>query len=1288
MSGVGGDRLSGGGGNVLPGGPGNGNGGGGAKKPQYSSYKLLVDPVLVKGASKLYRFDGNVPDDPCYPPVNVRDPRSSLAMSRLWNRLEGLELPVPRFKIDSNYVGAPPPLEVTITNINDNVDKQFLKEILQKYGSMEEIFIYYHPVSKKHLGLGRIVFELRKAAKECVDKMNGRSLMGQVLEAFFDPFGAKCKSMYEELTSEKPKPEPVKVETKSSKSDTGFSVETKIIPVSAPSQSRNDTNFGSSSQSTTGHNLSHQARSNYTPSDMAYTPTSDTSGAYSESVKTSVQFTPYSGQYDAYGAYNPHYQSVGHVGTPSYGSSQSWPVHPPTPPPPPPKSNRESHTSSACENKPLDNGGFSPKMDLDTRIKLLLKGKRSNDFGKLFGLSDDESEPELKTVRVSRKRSRVSISKNEIWGSESEEETVEDKFAKKFKRNTFVPVEEPDTLNIPLPENNCPPSRSPPPSPFLSLSKPYNNGVKNSSLDNELDQISDDSEGLPGLESRNEEEMSLSSLSPDDPSTIRLPPQPQPPPPPPVERVSAPFTAYPPPPLPFYGAPSFTGRLPDHHLQYSSHYVFAPWHHDPVQNLHLHQQAQFFPQIPFPPMVPPPPPEPQAPVENQAEEKDSTSTIISTVLDHLVDELKQILRRDFQRRMIENVAYKSFETWWSDNEKLQKEQQATKSTTSTSETKPEAPAFSWSASRFIETDKPTESNFSLGFKASIPKLPSFRRKMRTPSPAYMDDDSRRSDDSDLDETKSSWDSRMPPRGRIVRNLSLSSDQSSSESSSSATSSDWDTDDDEASTLNSLESFSDKELHFSDKEESKPDIRDLLLETESISDESAHSLSQTSTPLRSVSPEVVAEKSIDETEKVQTAVVVNGLKVEKILSAAAAALEEEENKEVEKVDDWQTGAVKAEVTTFLLDHSYCMKEPETPEGSAGEEDVDVEDTVINTEAEILKEKDQLTTVPSVDDLGLLKDTLVVAKPPTKGSRKQAKTFKVRTESEELDITYEFLTKGIDAEDIAYMKKSYEMMLAKDPENYWLNQTHWVDHAPTNIPSPKLRSDKRVHLTGSARTEGFYKLDSAEKQKHKLHLSLATALNHSGSVNVAGMCQDKPAGKTQILSREARSNQRRLLTALGSEFESDLLKFNQLKFRKKNLRFARSSIHDWGLFAAEPIAADEMVIEYVGQTIRPIIADVRERKYEAVGIGSSYLFRIDLENIIDATRCGNLSRFINHSCSPNCYAKIITIEGQKKIVIYSKQQIAVNEEITYDYKFPFEEEKIVCLCGSSQCRRTLN
>lgn len=49
-------------------------------------------------------------------------------------------------------------------------------------------------------------------------------------------------------------------------------------------------------------------------------------------------------------------------------------------------------------------------------------------------------------------------------------------------------------------------------------------------------------------------------------------------------------------------------------------------------------------------------------------------------------------------------------------------------------------------------------------------------------------------------------------------------------------------------------------------------------------------------------------------------------------------------------------------------------------------------------------------------------------------------------------------------------------------------------------------------------------------------------------------------------------------------------------------------------------------------------------------------------------------------PNCYTKVISVEGQKKIFIYAKRQIAVGEEITYNYKFPLEEKKIPCNCGS--------
>ncbi|TQE10260.1 hypothetical protein C1H46_004099 [Malus baccata] len=94
----------------------------------------------------------------------------------------------------------------------------------------------------------------------------------------------------------------------------------------------------------------------------------------------------------------------------------------------------------------------------------------------------------------------------------------------------------------------------------------------------------------------------------------------------------------------------------------------------------------------------------------------------------------------------------------------------------------------------------------------------------------------------------------------------------------------------------------------------------------------------------------------------------------------------------------------------------------------------------------------------------------------------------------------------------------------------------------------------------------------------------------------------------------------------------------------------------------------------------ISDIHERHYEKIGIGSSYI-------MVDATKHGGVARFINQSCEPNCYTKVISVDtkvisvdGHKRIFIYAKRHIAVGEEITYNYKFPLEEKKIPCNCGS--------
>lgn len=60
------------------------------------------------------------------------------------------------------------------------------------------------------------------------------------------------------------------------------------------------------------------------------------------------------------------------------------------------------------------------------------------------------------------------------------------------------------------------------------------------------------------------------------------------------------------------------------------------------------------------------------------------------------------------------------------------------------------------------------------------------------------------------------------------------------------------------------------------------------------------------------------------------------------------------------------------------------------------------------------------------------------------------------------------------------------------------------------------------------------------------------------------------------------------------------------------------------------------------------------------------RIDTDWVADATVRGGRARFINHSCDPNCYTKIFTIDGQRKIGIYAKKSIEAGHELFYDYK----------------------
>ena len=231
---------------------------------------------------------------------------------------------------------------------------------------------------------------------------------------------------------------------------------------------------------------------------------------------------------------------------------------------------------------------------------------------------------------------------------------------------------------------------------------------------------------------------------------------------------------------------------------------------------------------------------------------------------------------------------------------------------------------------------------------------------------------------------------------------------------------------------------------------------------------------------------------------------------------------------------------------------------------------------------------------------------------------------------------------DDEDVYFAKLALDQMLhGREPPSTVPEEP---EH-PTDGPSPF-----RVHATGSARSEGYYKISHAEKSAYVAQYATRGTANETAAEE-----EQPPQQPTITSSRSNRANARRRAQGLeeinqvqlamalskGENAATELVKFNQLQTRKKHLRFARSPIHDWGLYAMEKISRGEMVIEYVGEIIRAQVADKREKAYERQGIGSSYLFRIDEDLVVDATKKGNLG-YVFDMFSSLVYQLIIRVQ----------------------------------------------
>ena len=138
-----------------------------------------------------------------------------------------------------------------------------------------------------------------------------------------------------------------------------------------------------------------------------------------------------------------------------------------------------------------------------------------------------------------------------------------------------------------------------------------------------------------------------------------------------------------------------------------------------------------------------------------------------------------------------------------------------------------------------------------------------------------------------------------------------------------------------------------------------------------------------------------------------------------------------------------------------------------------------------------------------------------------------------------------------------------------------------------------------------------------------------------------------------------------------------------FLHERFTFGKSNIHGWGLIAKKPVKAGSMVIEFRGEIVKPHVADLREKAYDDANI-DCYLLKADEKTVIDTTMRGNIARFTNHSCNPNMYTKIVSVDGSNHIIFFARVDVQPGEEMTYDYRFDAESGKVPCYCGAHNCR----
>ncbi|EUD69176.1 hypothetical protein C922_00039 [Plasmodium inui San Antonio 1] len=139
--------------------------------------------------------------------------------------------------------------------------------------------------------------------------------------------------------------------------------------------------------------------------------------------------------------------------------------------------------------------------------------------------------------------------------------------------------------------------------------------------------------------------------------------------------------------------------------------------------------------------------------------------------------------------------------------------------------------------------------------------------------------------------------------------------------------------------------------------------------------------------------------------------------------------------------------------------------------------------------------------------------------------------------------------------------------------------------------------------------------------------------------------------------------------------------------KDLEIRKTERTGYGVFCKRDIKNGELICEYVGEVLAKNEFEERLEAYQEeskkTDMYNWYAIQINRDVHIDSKRKGNISRFVNHSCSPNSVSQKWIVRGFYRIGIFAQQDIPAGEEITYNYSYNFVFNNFECLCNSANC-----